>query len=101
MAPEKDYDAFPAALRPVAQEACETLLQTRDGQLCDVIVDRGCLEAICHAGRASDEAIIRDYAERPWRWPISKLPPAVPPRASPRTLCAGRWPPARASTPRP
>lgn len=60
---DKDYEAFPAALRPVAQEACETLLQTRDGQLCDVIVDRACLEAILAAGRASDEAIIRDYAE--------------------------------------
>ena len=32
---ESDYEALPKSMRAVAQEAKETLLQTRDGQLCD------------------------------------------------------------------
>jgi len=59
----KDYAAFPAAMRAVAQEAYETLLQTRDGQLCDIIVDRAALDAIAQAGREAKDDIIRDYAE--------------------------------------
>ena len=60
---DKDYEAFPAPMRAVAQEAYETLLQTRDGQLCDIIVDRAALEAIAKAGREAKDDIIRDYAE--------------------------------------
>ena len=60
---DKDYEAFPAPMRDVAQEAYETLLQTRDGQLCDIIVDRAALEAIAKAGREAKDDIIRDYAE--------------------------------------
>ena len=46
------------------QEAYETLLHTRDGQLCDVMIDRAALEAI-YAGRKRRRRaqIIRDYAE--------------------------------------
>lgn len=61
---DKDYGSFPAAMRPAAKEAYETLLQTRDGQLCDIIVDRAALEAIARAGREAGDGIIRDYAER-------------------------------------
>ena len=50
-------------MQHAAQEAYETLLHTRDGQLCDVIIDRAALDAIYQAGKASDVAIIRDYAE--------------------------------------
>ena len=32
------------------QEAYETLLHTRDGQLCDVMIDRATLDAIYAAG---------------------------------------------------
>lgn len=60
---DKDYEAFPAPMRAAAQEAYETLLQTRDGQLCDIIVDRAALEAIAKAGREAKDDIIRDYAE--------------------------------------
>ena len=47
----------------VAQEAYDTLLHTRDGQLCDVIVDRGALDAIYEAGCSAKDEIIRNYAE--------------------------------------
>ena len=60
---QKDYDLFPAFMRDAARESCETLLHTGDGQLCDVIVDRACLEAIRQAGQAASDAMLRDYAE--------------------------------------
>ena len=60
---EKDYQALPENMRTAAEEAVDTLLHSRDGQLCDVIIDRAALEAIRDAGKASSDAIIRDYAE--------------------------------------
>ncbi len=60
---DKDYAALPESMREPAREACETLLRTRDGQLCDVIIDRGCLLAIGQAGRRAEDAILKNYAE--------------------------------------
>ena len=60
---ESDYEALPKSMRQVAQEAKETLLQTRDGQLCDVIIDRAALEAIREAGEKTGEALLKDYGE--------------------------------------
>ena len=60
---EKDYDRFPDYMRKAAQEAYETFLHTRDGQLCDVIIDRAALDAVREAGNVSREQIIREYAE--------------------------------------
>ncbi len=60
---EKDYGALPESMRDAASEAVDTLLRSRDGQLCDVIIDRAALEAILEAGRRSKEGVIRDYAE--------------------------------------
>lgn len=59
----KDYSALPEAMREPAREACETLLHTGDGQLCDVIIDRGALLAISRAGRQAEDAIVKNYAE--------------------------------------
>lgn len=59
----KEFSRLPANMANAAKEAYETLLQTRDGQLCDIIIDRAALEAISEAGRHSKDAIIRDYAE--------------------------------------
>lgn len=61
---EKDWNSLPEHMRQAAQEAYETLLHTRDGQLCDIIVDRAALAAIAAEGEASKEQIIRDWAER-------------------------------------
>ena len=60
---ERDFGKLPAHMQGAAQEAYETLLHTRDGQLCDVIIDKAALDAIYQAGKASDVPIIRDYAE--------------------------------------
>lgn len=59
----KAFERLPGRMGIVAKEAYETLLQTRDGQLCDVIVDRAALEAIYRAGKESTEKIIQTYAE--------------------------------------
>lgn len=59
----KEFSRLPAHMGNAAQEAYETLLQTRDGQLCDIIIDRAALNAIYEAGRKSKDQIIRDYAE--------------------------------------
>ena len=59
----KEYDRFPENMRQAAQEAYETFLHTRDGQLCDIIIDRATLDAVYEAGRKSGEDIIRQYAE--------------------------------------
>ena len=60
---ESDYEALPKSMRAVAQEAKETLLQTRDGQLCDAIIDRAALEAVREAGAKTGEKLLQDYGE--------------------------------------
>ena len=50
-------------MQEAAQEAYEAMLHTRDGQLCDVIVDRAALDAIYEAGQNAKDDIIRNYAE--------------------------------------
>lgn len=59
----RDFSALPANMQAAAGEAYDTMLHTGDGQLCDVIIDKACLEAIYAAGRAAGSDIIRDYAE--------------------------------------
>lgn len=59
----KDFTRLPGNSASAAQEAYEALLHTRDGQLCDVIVDRAALEAIYEAGKNAKDEIIRNYAE--------------------------------------
>ncbi len=60
---DRDFSALPEAMRQVAEEALETMLHTRDGQLCDILVDRACLDAIEAAGQKSNAKVIRAYAE--------------------------------------
>ncbi|OUQ22882.1 V-type ATP synthase subunit C [Lachnoclostridium sp. An131] len=60
---EKDFDSLPEYMAGAAKEAFETLLHTKDGQLCDVIVDRAALDAVCRAGQSSKTPVLRDYAE--------------------------------------
>lgn len=59
----KEYSRLPGNMPQTAQRAVEVLLQTRDGQLCDVIVDKAALEAIYEAGKNARDSILREYAE--------------------------------------
>jgi len=60
---KREFSRLPSYMTEAAAEAYETLLHTRDGQLCDIIIDKAALEAIYAAGQNSDEDIIRQYAE--------------------------------------
>lgn len=60
---KREFFRLPKNMEAAAQDACETILHTGDGQLCDVIIDKACLQAIGEAGEESDAEIIRKYAE--------------------------------------
>ncbi|MCC6094930.1 MAG: V-type ATPase subunit [Eubacterium sp.] len=60
---EKDFRALPLHMREVAQRAYKVMLQTRDGQKCDVMIDRACLDACEAAGRKSGNALMQRYQE--------------------------------------
>ncbi len=58
-----DLSKLPDSMSAAATEALESLLHTGDGQLCDIIIDKACLEAIYDAGKKSDSSLVMDYAE--------------------------------------
>ena len=59
----REYGDLPEYLQEVAQDAMTTLLQTSDGQLCDIIVDKACMEHVYRLGKESESDIIRLYCE--------------------------------------
>ena len=59
----REYDALPEYLRETAKEAMTTLLQTSDGQLCDIIIDKACMEEVYRLGQESEDELIRLYCE--------------------------------------
>lgn len=59
----REYGELPDYLQDVAKEAMTTLLQTSDGQLCDIIVDKACMEYVYRLGKESENDIIRLYCE--------------------------------------
>ena len=61
---KREYDSLPEFLIEPAQEAMSVLLQTSDGQLCDIIIDRACMEYVGRLGKQNKEEIIRLYCER-------------------------------------
>ena len=60
---EGDFSELPETMAAAADEAYHILLQTEDGQLCDVILDRACSADLLQCGRESGVEILRDYAE--------------------------------------
>lgn len=60
---KRKYSQLPEYLQGAAKEAMSVLLQTSDGQLCDVIIDKACLEAVYKIGQESDNEIVRLYSE--------------------------------------
>ena len=60
---EKEFGKLPPNMQNAAAEAYEAMLHTRDGQLCDIIIDKAALDAVYEAGKTAPDAIIRDYAE--------------------------------------
>lgn len=60
---ERDFYKLPEHMRKVAQEALEVMLHTKDGQICDSIVDRGALEAMEQAAIATHNKFLIDYTK--------------------------------------
>lgn len=60
---KRQYFSLPEYLQQPAKDAMDAILKTSDGQLCDVIIDSACLCAVHEAGEASENPIIRLYAE--------------------------------------
>ena len=59
---DRKFQALPEHMKYTAEKAMEVMIKNRDGQRCDLWIDKGCLEAMRTAGeQASDEAI-RNYA---------------------------------------
>ena len=58
---DKDYNKLPDHMRKPAIHAYETMVQTMDGQMCDVIADRACLDAMEKVAVSSKHAIMKDY----------------------------------------
>ena len=48
-----NYNLLPKGMEQAAKDATTVLMQTGDGQLCDVIIDRATLEAIKQAGQGA------------------------------------------------
>lgn len=60
----REFDKLPGAMSGTAREAYETLLHTRDGQLCDVVVDRALLGAILASAKRTNNEMIMAYARQ-------------------------------------
>ncbi len=60
---DRAYDELPEHMRAAAEEAHEAMMKTGDGQLCDVIVDRACLDAMLADGKRSESRLLREYVE--------------------------------------
>ena len=60
---ENRFEDLPEKMREPAREAQRILLQTYDGQLCDVVIDRAALEAIYQAGKDSRNEFLMLYGE--------------------------------------
>ena len=58
----KEFSALPGRMASAGQQAYEVLVQTGDGQMCDVLLDRAALEELLEAGKASGSEVLRDYA---------------------------------------
>jgi V/A-type H+-transporting ATPase subunit C len=60
---EKDFESLPSHMRKAAAEALKVMLQTKDGQLCDIIIDHALLDAVRREGENSKNNMIKSYAE--------------------------------------
>ena len=60
---EKNWTALPDYMQKPAEEVYEYFVNTLDGQLCDVMIDKACLDAVRAYGKASRVQVIKDYAE--------------------------------------
>lgn len=61
---ENQFDRLPEDMRRAAKDAKDVMLTARDGQRCDVIIDRACLEAMEKSAKKSGDAFLIQYTEQ-------------------------------------
>lgn len=61
---KREFERLPHFMRKAAEDAVQQLLETGDGGLCDVMLDRVYLEALTEAGKRSGCDMIERYAEQ-------------------------------------
>ncbi len=59
----REFDKLPEFLRDIAEKALKTLLETSDGGLCDLMIDKAYLERLLEQGQKSNSKMVRQYAE--------------------------------------
>lgn len=62
-AAERDFGSLPEDMGKAGAKAQETLLHTGDGQLCDMMLDRACLEVVYRVGQTAGEEVLKRYSE--------------------------------------
>lgn len=60
---KREYDRLPDVFADVAREAMTVLLETSDGQLCDIIIDRACMQHVRALGQENRNELIRRCCE--------------------------------------
>ncbi len=60
---KRAYAELPHALQDCAKEAMTLLLQTGDGQLCDSVIDKACLQTVRALGMQAENEVLSLYAE--------------------------------------
>jgi V/A-type H+-transporting ATPase subunit C len=59
----KNYALLPEHMRVVTSEAYDTVIQTGDGQLCDMIIDKAAMETLYAIGKKQSNEVLKWYAE--------------------------------------
>jgi V/A-type H+-transporting ATPase subunit C len=60
---DREYKLLPEHMQKAAERAYEVMVKTRDGQMCDVIVDRACLDAQEAFAAQTKNQLLRDYIQ--------------------------------------
>ena len=58
-----DFSTLPDSMKEAGKKALDTLLHYRDGQLCDIIIDKACLDQIKKASKQNKNDLIKRYGE--------------------------------------
>lgn len=59
---ERNYRLLPGSMAELAGECHGIFLRTRDGQLCDIMIDRAALAAMQEAAARTGDAVLKSYA---------------------------------------
>jgi len=60
---ERNYRDLPGDMPEIAEAAHDVFLRTGDGQLCDIMVDKACMEQMLKAAEESGNEVILEYAQ--------------------------------------